>query len=36
MKIETDFILDYSTALHHAFIHVHNNEAKQTLKTFWQ
>jgi len=34
MKIKTKYILDSRTALDHAFIHVHNNKAKQTLKTY--
>lgn len=34
MKIKTKYILDSGTALDHAFIHVHNNTAKQTLKTY--
>lgn len=34
MKIKRKYILDSRTALDHAFIHIHNNKAKQTLKTY--
>lgn len=33
-KIKHKSILDSRTALDHAFIHVHNNKAKQTLKAY--
>lgn len=34
MSIKTKHILDSRTVLEHTFIQVHNNKAKQTLKTY--